>query len=263
MKIIKNISYGENPCQKLDIYKPDEFNNALIIDIHGGGWWQGDKEKEHVMASKFADEGYLVVVPNYRLADGERSKNLYPTQVQDLNLALKWLDESGYRCDGEKIGIFGASSGGNLAAELCVSKGYPTTTWSALMDLENFYNTHLNLKPEKRIIDNNTPSSEIDQGGRDDAYYKWVIINFLGGDMSKLHNATVINRVNEETGPMFLVNSIDELVPGEEMFKMAETLLKHNQEVQTLLLKGNRHAEAYFEDAIDLTLNFFKKHLLD
>ncbi|MDL2246802.1 alpha/beta hydrolase [Methanobrevibacter sp. OttesenSCG-928-K11] len=259
MKSKKDIQYGSKDKQKLDIYIPDKSNDAAIIVIHGGGWWQGDKQKEILLPKKLSNEGYLVIVPNYRLV--EEDENLYPSQIQDMEKVIDWLKESDYEFNPEKIGVFGSSSGGNLASELCVRHGYPTTTWSALIDLDTFYNTHLDTIPKKIEIKENTPSSEIDQTGSNDEYYKWLIINLLGGDMSKLEKATVINNVCENSGVMFLVNSLDELVPHTEILKMAKALADKGKESQTLLLKGNRHGEAYYDDAIDLTLKFFKKYL--
>ncbi|RBQ23110.1 hypothetical protein ALNOE001_11260 [Candidatus Methanobinarius endosymbioticus] len=188
--------------------------------------------------------------------------NLYPTQIQDMYLVLDWLNRSDYKTSPEKIGIFGSSSGGNLVEELAIKEGYPATAWSGLFDLEGFYNKHKNTIPKKMIISDNIAISEIYQDGANDEYYKWLIINFLGGDMSKLHDATSINRVNENSGTMLLINSIDELVPGEEILKLGEKLLKQNQEFQALILKGNRHGEGYYEDVIDMTIDFFKKYLL-
>jgi dipeptidyl aminopeptidase/acylaminoacyl peptidase len=261
-KVRKDIRYGKDTKQKLDVYQPQKPNGAVIIVIHGGGWWQGDKKKEILIPPKLANEGYLVIVPNYRLVDGEKKINLYPTQVEDLQSVVQWLKKSDYEFDPQKIGIFGSSSGGNLAAELGVANGYPTTTWSALIDFETLYKEHPNLKPEKREINNNTQSSDIDQIGKDDAYYKWVVGNLLGWDMSKLKDTTVINRVNKNSGPMFLVNSLNELVPAKETLRLGKALVNNEQEFQIFLLKGKRHAEGYYDDAIDLTVNFFKRYLL-
>ncbi len=33
---------------------------GLIIDIHGGGWFRGDKAKDEDWATRLADLGYMV-----------------------------------------------------------------------------------------------------------------------------------------------------------------------------------------------------------
>src|SRR5271165_136537 len=59
-------------------------------------------------------EGYAVASINYRLS----SETLLPAQLEDCKAAIRWLrahaDEFGI--DPNRIGVWGASAGGNLAA---------------------------------------------------------------------------------------------------------------------------------------------------
>ena len=46
-----NIAYldGGNAYHKLDVYSQEEnFKQPTIIDIHGGGWYYGDKELNRI-----------------------------------------------------------------------------------------------------------------------------------------------------------------------------------------------------------------------
>ncbi|WP_416338758.1 alpha/beta hydrolase fold domain-containing protein [Pedobacter sp. MC2016-05] len=70
-----------------------------MINIHAGGWFHGDKAKDEDLATRLAQEGYLVIVPNYRLTpDG-----VYPAGKQDILFALEWLRQSEYSFDRTKI----------------------------------------------------------------------------------------------------------------------------------------------------------------
>ena len=52
----------------LDYYESTENSSkTVVIDIHGGGWFRGDKQKDVDLATAIAKLGYQVVVPNYRL----------------------------------------------------------------------------------------------------------------------------------------------------------------------------------------------------
>ncbi len=99
----------------LDIFYPEKTEAPLpvIIDIHGGGLMMGDKDSNRVYASVLAKRGYTVVTLNYRLCPDV----LYPSQVQDIMAAFKWVRQNAdkYYIDLGKVYVTGDSAGGNLA----------------------------------------------------------------------------------------------------------------------------------------------------
>ncbi|MDR1634307.1 MAG: alpha/beta hydrolase [Bifidobacteriaceae bacterium] len=254
--------YGPDPKHRLDLYHPADANGALLLDIHGGGWFQGDKSKEAAMARRLAAAGYLVAAPNYRFADGAAGVNLYPTQVDDMLAAVSWLKgATALSFDRERIGAIGGSSGGNLAFELALSLGIPGASWSGLLDLAGFMARHGDATPHQAVMDSSAASAQIDQGGADPGYYKWLVFNLLGPDLDGLDVATPIGRVTAETGPMFFANSLDELVPPEEMLIAATTMMRAGLPSRTVLLEGRRHATGYIEDVFEETIRFFGHYL--
>ncbi|WP_275400807.1 alpha/beta hydrolase [Enterococcus faecium] len=70
LKPINKTTEVYDPVSQLsfDYYQPAQSNKHYIIDIHGGGWFQGDKKKEEDWAMRMASLNYTVIVPNYRLA---------------------------------------------------------------------------------------------------------------------------------------------------------------------------------------------------
>lgn len=70
MKINKDLAYGADALQRLDIYVPESDAIADIVLVHGGGWWQGDKRKEDELASALVAANFRVAAINYRLANG-------------------------------------------------------------------------------------------------------------------------------------------------------------------------------------------------
>jgi acetyl esterase/lipase len=73
----------------------------------------GDKDSNRVYCSVLAARGYTVVSLNYRLCPDV----LYPSQVQDIMDAFKWVNNNGadYFCDLTRVYVTGDSAGGNLA----------------------------------------------------------------------------------------------------------------------------------------------------
>jgi acetyl esterase/lipase len=260
-RIIHDLAYGPGGDHRLDLYEPASSTGAAIVDIHGGGWWTGDKASEARLATALAGAGYLVVAPNYRLADGAAKRNLYPAAVQDITSVLAWMAQSCLEFDRSRIGVLGTSSGGNLAVEAGIRHGLPAASWSGLLDLDRFMAAHRDVVPHRIDPGSMASPGGIDQGGPNDAYYAWLVLNYLGGDLSGVRAATPIHRISASAGPMFLANSLAELVPAPEVIAMAGALVHAGVPVEALILPGSRHAEGYFDDALPATLAFFSRYL--
>ncbi len=97
-----------------DIYYPKDIahKTPAVILVHGGGWISGSKENQRVMAQYLAENGFVAMAVNYRLADVAK----YPAAIEDLNAAITYLYTSKYPLDTEKIAILGASAGAQLAS---------------------------------------------------------------------------------------------------------------------------------------------------
>ena len=83
--------------------------------IHGGGMIMGDLETDHDLATTLTDRvGCVTVSVDYRLAP----ENPHPAPVEDCYQALAWTEAHAGELgiDPSRLGIFGLSSGGGLAA---------------------------------------------------------------------------------------------------------------------------------------------------
>jgi acetyl esterase/lipase len=119
---------GHRPLQ-LDLYLPPQGGGPrpLLIYVHGGGWMGGGRRLSaafgnwpEVLAS-VAAEGFVVASISYRFA-GEAP---FPAAIHDTKNAVRWLRASAPRfgIDGARVGIWGASAGGQLAALVATSCG--------------------------------------------------------------------------------------------------------------------------------------------
>jgi acetyl esterase/lipase len=109
-----DIAYGNHAMQRLDIHRSAEAKNApVMVYVHGGGWWKGDKADVGKKVTFFVDQGWLFISINYRLLpDGK-----HPVNVQDVALALAWVGEhvAAHSGNPDQIFLMGYSAGAHLA----------------------------------------------------------------------------------------------------------------------------------------------------
>ena len=116
---IKNISYGSDALQKMDVYLPagrSVLSTKVIILIHGGAWSSGDKTDfdAYVDTLKRRIPDYAIFNINYRLATG--TSNFFPSQENDVKAAVEFIvNKSAEYYVSQKIVLLGASAGGHLA----------------------------------------------------------------------------------------------------------------------------------------------------
>ncbi len=243
---------------KLDMYSSTNAKGA-VIDIHGGGWFHGDKAKDEDLATRLAKEGYIVFVPNYRLTP----VGVFPAGREDILSALEWIKQSAFVFDRDKIAVWGSSAGGNLAIEVTLMTGIPAVSWSGPIDLEGFI-----LETDGKASETATnedfskiSSASINQGGRDDAFLRWVIYQLIGNDRSRLKEVTPLNRVTSKSGPVYIANSIGEFVPPDGALKLQKALMDAGVPSTVQLVPGTQHAKGYMENAIEGSLSFLAEFL--
>jgi acetyl esterase/lipase len=105
----------------LDIYKPGDRGDTTrpaVVLIHGGGWTSFSKSTMRGMGQFLARSGFVAFAVDYRLLHGE--ENRWPAQLDDVQRAVRWVraNAAKYGVNPERIGAFGHSAGGQLAALL-------------------------------------------------------------------------------------------------------------------------------------------------
>ena len=94
-----------------------------IVFYHGGAWWLAGGETGFGLTDGFcriycAETGSVVVNVDYRLAP----EHPYPRQLEDSYTGMLWTVEhaSELNVDPANVSVMGQSSGGNLAAAVCL-----------------------------------------------------------------------------------------------------------------------------------------------
>jgi acetyl esterase/lipase len=114
--ILPNITYSiaNNTELKLDLYLPrDRAPKPTLILFHGGGWVDGQKERNVFQLLPYLSMNWAVINVEYRLARNSPA----PAAVEDCRCALRWVfyHAKEYNIDTSKIVLTGGSAGGHLA----------------------------------------------------------------------------------------------------------------------------------------------------
>lgn len=258
MTIQTDIVYDPRNQLTLDLYPAlTPTPQGLIIDLHGGGWFRGDKAKDRDWATRLAAQGFVVVVPNYRLVPTA----YYPAPLVDLAALMQWLRRG--RWQDLPFGAVGSSAGGNLSVELAIQYGLPAVSLSGILDIDDWLSQHPQVVAAEGDTSqfNQLASAQINQTGANDAFYKWFIMNYFNQRTDQLTAATPVHRVTAQTGPLYLANSLHEFVPTSGVLTMAAALAQVKVPVEINLLPGSRHAKGYLDDVFAQSALFLKRYL--
>ena len=121
----KNLSYGDNQRNVLDLCLPKNKTSAgMILFIHGGGWTAGDKDVyESELQNWCNNYGFATCALNYRYADAP--KVVCEDLLDDITLAMMKV-KSFAQTKGiavEKMLLTGGSAGGHLSLQYAYEKG--------------------------------------------------------------------------------------------------------------------------------------------
>ena len=119
--VSKDILYGDEPLQDLDIYYPKPLAQAMktnttikqeypmVVFVHGGSWESGNKEEYAFVGQSLAQAGYVTAVINYRKAP----EHVYPDYVEDTAQAIAWSYNNAKRfhANPERFAVVGHSAG--------------------------------------------------------------------------------------------------------------------------------------------------------
>ncbi len=267
-RVIENISYIENDktaAHMLELYFPagEHKKLPLIVWIHGGAWFCGDKQPSPMMP--LLVRGYAVAGINYRLTPDHK----FPAQIHDCKAAIRWLrkhaDEYGF--DKDRIGIFGISAGGHLASLLGASNG--------VKELEG----NLGVVDEKSDVQaictwcgpGNLLTLHRDSGPDDQLDSKSPdapVTKFLGGTAAENPDLARAASPVSYLKPGFAVPALimhaerDPVVPIAQSQELYEAWKKTGAPVEFKRIDSDQHVFLSIE-TMTTVYNFFKKYLGD
>ena len=126
-KVAANIAYGSQDRQKLDVYLPEtdgkgpqSASRAVVVFFYGGSWNSGTKDGYDFVGRALAAQGFVTVVPDYRLVPQVR----YPAFVEDGAAAVRWARQNAasYGGNADCVVLAGHSAGAYIAAMLAMDE---------------------------------------------------------------------------------------------------------------------------------------------
>ena len=121
VSIQRDIAYGSDALQRLDVFTPDDAKGKklpVLLFVHGGGFTRGDKHGDFYpdnITLWAAKNGMVGVNIDYRLAPMDP----WPAGVKDLASSIAWTKANIARYGGDpnSIVLFGHSAGANHVAD--------------------------------------------------------------------------------------------------------------------------------------------------
>ena len=114
---IQSFIYQQQPKLSIDVYQIQDGQQSkrpTVVWIHGGGWIAGSKAHARGYFKRLVDASVNVVAVEYQFAP----THIYPTQLQQLNQALEFMQNYAQELDlnMNQLYLAGDSAGANLAS---------------------------------------------------------------------------------------------------------------------------------------------------
>lgn len=243
---------------KLDVFVPRNGATArpAVLLVHGGGWSKGDRGGMDHSGEQLARVGFVTFSADYLLFDGPRAGA--PYQLDELRSAVRWIraNAAAYGVDPTRIGAFGGSAGGHLAAMLGTDATGPCTEGDRVAAVVS-WSGPLDFSALGAVPGGDCPN---------DCYIlKPMMKGYVGCSYAdcpaQWAAASPVNYVTPDDPPMLLANSTREFVPLTQATTMQAALEKADVPVQFMAEPGRGHADAYWTQAFQPTADFLARTL--
>jgi acetyl esterase len=190
VEVRTDLPYGSQDRQRLDVYAPTTHGpHPVLVWLHGGGFTRGDKAQRANIGWWGARQGFVTVLPNYRLAP----ENVWPSGPQDVVAVWQWLQKQVDRHGGEArhTVLAGESAGAAHVAAATLIRRFQPADWqiAGAALFSGPYNPHLEglARPQFGI---ETPDP------RNEAYF--------GTDSTTWAEASIARHVNASPLPLWI-----------------------------------------------------------
>lgn len=214
-----------------------------IVSIHGGSWARGDKANDdwRNVCRWLASEGFVAYSLNYRLVP----EALFPAAIDDVALAVEWMrtpaNASRFGIDPTRIGAFGGSAGGNLAALLGTRGTGPLDEGSRVAAVAEL-SAPTDLRREAVLRD----------GGNE--LLQTIITRYLGCEEWTLcpqaEDASPSTFVDRSDPPFFIGHAASEFIPLAQAQNFAAVLDAAGIGVEYAVVPGDDHSIGILDEAM-------------
>lgn len=233
---------------------PHDTLRPAIVSIHGGSWSRGDKaDPQWRNACEWlASDGFVVFSLNYRLAP----EWTYPAQPDDIRAAVAWIRDPAqterFGIDPARVGAFGGSAGGSLAALLGTEGTGPLTDGTRVAAVAELSGpVDLTGSPASGPV---SPKLAAVVGG------------YLGcqdpAACEAAASASPLLAVDPTDPPFFLGHATNEVIPLEQSRTFAAALEAAGVPVELTVVGGALHSVALLDEPMRAAIrDFFVQEL--
>ena len=216
----KNIRYGKNRMNKLDVYRPKAAGKLpVIISVHGGAWVYGSKEVYKHYCASLAERGFVVINFSYRLSPRYK----FPCHLEDSVHVVNWMYEhlDEYGIDENAIFAVGDSAGAHILSQLCSLNNNKTFAAN--------FNFKLNPKFNPKAIALNCGFYDASIAKESELDITNIINDVLQnkGTPEELELVSSINHIPEGFPPSYIMSSNADFLQNQAQ-PMADKLLSLN-----------------------------------
>lgn len=191
-----DISYGDHPLRKLDVYPASVDGRAPVhMFFHGGYWRAQDKENFAFIAGALVARGITAVIVNYELCPASTLDGVAESAIAAAEWTLRNI--AAYGGDPSRISMSGHSAGAHLCAEILAvdwrARGLDPASFSGAVLISGIFdpepavrtsvNAELQLTPDicaRRNVEARTPHVacpvSIIVGGLEP--WRWIELSF-------------------------------------------------------------------------------------
>ena len=132
VRLLADQAYGPHARHRADVYRPDgtgtSTSRPVLVWLHGGGFIRGDKAARANLGWWGARQGFVVVLPNYRLAPETR----WPGGPEDVARLWAWLQQQAPRHGGDpaRTVLAGESAGAAHVAAAVLMRRFQPAGWA-------------------------------------------------------------------------------------------------------------------------------------
>lgn len=232
---------------RLNIVRPLDASASprpVVIWIHGGGWREGRHTDglEWWCCPAMASAGFVAASIEYRLTEEAR----FPAQIHDVKAAIRWARVNAARFGGDpdRIGLWGHSAGGHLAALAGLTGDRP--------ELEGDLGPAGVSSRVQAVVPASPPTDFSQEDFVVDPEASPFVVDLLGGvspaQQDIMRVASPVTYAAPDAPPFLVIHGVaDELVPVEQGDRLVRALETAGASVVYERLDGADHGLAVGE----------------
>lgn len=120
--ITRDLAYGVGERRTLDVYRPRKVSAPapVVVFFYGGNWQTGAKADYAFAGKALARQGFVAIIPDYRLYPSVR----YPDFLRDSAQAVRWARDHAAEQGGDpsRLFVMGHSAGAYNAVTLALDQ---------------------------------------------------------------------------------------------------------------------------------------------